>query len=274
MSHPSPALDGPYRVDFRCDDHDPLQRELNRLYDYQDDIPTKVLHRSRLNLFYLLAQELIENGTLQRFGTAVDVGCNAGYYSKLISDFGLRDVLGLDVVDEMIARARSTFERDGLDRRIRFRLAGVESLPDEPTFDFLLCTEVIEHTEQPLETIRKLSGCLAPGGIGVISLPNRLSIPFLAAQLIRRLKSKPRDAVFEEHLRYPFYRSMRLFRERGLEIVRTTATNLILDDHVLDAIYGTRYFERINRWNFELSRRAPLKFCSQFFFMVVRKPLP
>ena len=106
-----------------------------------------------------------------------------------------------------------------------------------------------------------------------MSLPNRLSLPFLVGELIHRLKRKPRDPVFEEHLRYPFHRSLRLFRAQGLEVVRTTATNLFFDDHVLAWIHGTPLFPALNRLNFELSRRAPLKFVSQFFFMVLRKPV-
>lgn len=249
-----------------------MQRELNRLYGYERDIPTKVLHRSRLNLFHVLTRELVADGTLHRLGTAVDVGCNAGYYSKMIADLGFRDVRGVDVGEDMIDKARSAFERDGPEGRIHFQHAGVESLPDEPTFDFLLCTEVIEHTERPLDTVARLARALGRGGIAVISLPNALSLPFLIARLIYRLKSKPRDAVFEEHLRYPFYRSERLFREQGLEVVRTRGANVFLDDHVLAAVYGTPGFAGLHRLNFELARRAPLKYVAQFYFMVLRKP--
>ncbi len=269
MSDPSPA----YRVDFRIDDRDPLQQRLNGLYDYVADVPTKVLHRSRLNLFYVTMRELVDGGLVRRFDTAVDVGCNAGMYSALLSDFGFRDVLGIDVVPSMIERARATFERDEPGRRIRFRCEGVEALPESPAFDFLLCTEVIEHTEHPLDTIRRLAATLIPGGLAIVSLPNVLSMPFQIAVAIHRLKRKPWDAVFEEHLRYPFHRSLELFRAQGLEVVRTTATNLFFDDHVLALTYARPGFSTLNRLNFELSRRAPFKYVSQFFFMVLRKPV-
>lgn len=235
-------------------------------------MPTKVLHRSRLNLFYGLMRDLIAIGTIVRRDTAVDVGSNAGYYAHLLSEFGFRDVLGVDVVPAMVERAEAAFGRATPGRAVRFRLEGVEALPTTPTFDFLLCTEVIEHTERPLETIHRLALALAPGGVAIVSLPNRLSLPFLVGTLVYRLKRMPRDAVFEEHLRYPFYRSIRLFQEQGLEVVRTTGTNLFFDDHVLSMTYGSPVFAALNRVNFELSRRAPLKFLSQFFFLVLRKP--
>ena len=43
-----------YRIDFASDDREPLQRELNALYDYSHDLASKVLHRARLNLFVML----------------------------------------------------------------------------------------------------------------------------------------------------------------------------------------------------------------------------
>jgi hypothetical protein len=46
-----------YRVDFRVRDEDPLQRTLNQLYGYETEYSTKILHRSRLNLFFLFLQD-------------------------------------------------------------------------------------------------------------------------------------------------------------------------------------------------------------------------
>ena len=95
-----------YRVSFRCDDRDPLQMELDRLYDYADDIETRVLHRLRLNLFFQLLRELIDRRVVTRFESALDVGCNAGVYSKILSDFGFRRVDGIDIDEGHIARAQ------------------------------------------------------------------------------------------------------------------------------------------------------------------------
>ena len=46
-----------YTMDFACRDSEPLQQLLNDLYDYRDDVETKVLHRCRLHLFRELVQE-------------------------------------------------------------------------------------------------------------------------------------------------------------------------------------------------------------------------
>src|SRR5213592_832806 len=160
-----------YSIDFASDDREPLQRKLNALYDYGDDLATKVLHRARLNLFVLLTRRLVARGVIRQFGDALDVGCNAGFYSHLISALGFRRVLGIDVVPAMIDVATRRFASQAQDRSVEFRLMPAEALAPEPRYDFVLCTEVIEHTEQPDRVIETLRTILNPGGVAVVSLP-------------------------------------------------------------------------------------------------------
>ena len=98
-----------YRVDFRCDDRDPLQRQLDELYGYRDDPETRVLHRLRLNLFVGLLRDLIAGRVVTRLGAALDIGCNAGVYSRILSDFGFRRVDGIDIDAAQIAKAEAAF---------------------------------------------------------------------------------------------------------------------------------------------------------------------
>ena len=51
-----------YEIDFACHDSSPQQPLLNELYEYGDDVGTKVLHRCRLNLFTLIMRDLIGRG--------------------------------------------------------------------------------------------------------------------------------------------------------------------------------------------------------------------
>src|SRR5438093_4952082 len=125
-----------YRIDFACDAREPLQRELNALYDYGDDLATKVLHRARLNLFVMLVERLTAQGVIRRFDDALDVGCNAGFYSHLISGFGFHRVLGIDVVPAMIESASRRFGSQAPEHSVEFRLMPAEALPAEPRYDF------------------------------------------------------------------------------------------------------------------------------------------
>ena len=260
-----------YSIDFACDDREPLQRELNTLYAYGDDLATKVLHRARLNLFVLLARRLVERGVIRQFGDALDVGCNAGFYSHLISSLGFRRVLGIDVVPSMIDVATLRFGSRDPKRLVEFRLMPAEALATEPRYDFVLCTEVIEHTGQPDRVIQTLRSLLTPGGVAIVSLPNRLSLPYLGAWAAYRLQRRPRNVDFERHLEYPCTRTLRLFAGGDRRVVASSGTNLMWDDRLLKALYGTPLFPALNRAQFELGRRWPFRFATQFFYVVIRR---
>ena len=262
-----------YQPDFRCDDRDPLQARLNRLYEYADDLESKVLHRCRLNVFSLLLGKLEARGLIARRETALDIGCNAGGYSKIVSDAGYRLVEGLDVEPWMIDRAKAEFASDDPEHAIRFRVENAEEMDASRQFDFILCTEVIEHTQRPEMVIANIRAMVAPGGLAVISLTYAFSLPYAKAALKYRFQKGRRDLVFEDHLRWPSYRSVRLFDGSDLRLVDSAGTNLWWDATTLRLLARSPIFPALNRAQFELARRWPLKFASQFFFMVYRRNL-
>lgn len=42
---------------------------------------------------------------------------------------------------------------------------------EQNTFDYVLCTEVLEHVPKPVDTIRELSRVLKPGGTLILTVP-------------------------------------------------------------------------------------------------------
>jgi 2-polyprenyl-3-methyl-5-hydroxy-6-metoxy-1,4-benzoquinol methylase len=257
-------------IDFACDDRDALQQTLNELYGYRDDIVTKVLHRCRLNLLTLLLQSLAERSEIASFESAIDIGCNAGIYCRILSDRGFRYVLGIDIADEMIQKAQATFGSNRPGAVVEFRRQTAESLDVERKFDFVLCTEVIEHTEDPARVIHNIKDVLNPGGLAIISLPNRVSLPYLIGWLAHRLRRKV-DEVFERHLDYPFYRSIQLFGGATTKVIATDGTNLFWNGPLLRLLHTTQLFPGVNAVNFHASRLWPLKYMAQHFYLIVRK---
>jgi SAM-dependent methyltransferase len=259
-----------YHIDFTCDDEEELQGVLNRLYDYQDDLGTKILHRNRLNLFYLLLETLINQKVVQSFDSALDIGCNAGAYSKILSDFGYKYVLGIDIDTKTVQKANNFFACTQKNHVVEFKVLNAENLDIHRKFDFILCTEVIEHTDHPNKIIVNIKSLLAPQGIAIITLPNRFSIPYLSRMWFYKFKRKPLDAVFEQHLNYPFYKSIRMFKSKHFRVIKTDGTNLVLNRVILRVLYKRSIFPMINELNFHLSRLWPLKYFSQFFFLTLQ----
>lgn len=100
---------------------------------------------------------------------AIDVGCGAGLLCEPLARLGAA-VTGIDAAPENIAAARAHAETAGL--TIDYRAVGVETLGGE-TFDLVVALEVIEHVIDPAAFVGHLASLLAPGGLMILSTPNR-----------------------------------------------------------------------------------------------------
>ncbi len=107
---------------------------------------------------------------------AVDVGCGAGLLAEPLARMGAK-VCAVDAAPENVAVARLHAEKQGL--AIDYRHGGVEALAGE-SFDLVTSMEVIEHVADPASFVAALAGLLAPGGIMILSTPNRTPLSKLA----------------------------------------------------------------------------------------------
>ena len=103
--------------------------------------------------------------------SALDVGCGAGLLTEPLARLGA-EVTGIDAAPESIAVARAHAAGQGL--TIDYRAGEVSQLAAEAIrFDLVTSMEVIEHVADPSAFVSALSGLLAPGGLLVVSTPNR-----------------------------------------------------------------------------------------------------
>jgi 2-polyprenyl-6-hydroxyphenyl methylase/3-demethylubiquinone-9 3-methyltransferase len=107
---------------------------------------------------------------------ALDVGCGAGLLAEPLARLGAT-VTGVDAAPENIAAARAHAAGQGL--AIDYRAGGIEAVAGE-RFDLVTSLEVIEHVTDPAGFVRGLAACLAPGGLMILSTPNRTALSRLA----------------------------------------------------------------------------------------------
>lgn len=99
----------------------------------------------------------------------LEVGCGAGH---VLQRFGGARRTGVDLSTTMLARARKRLGPDA--ELIR---ASAEQLPFDPrSFDVVICTEVLEHTQHPDVVIRELARVATPDARIVVSIPNEANI--------------------------------------------------------------------------------------------------
>lgn len=107
--------------------------------------------------------------------SALDVGCGAGLMCEPLARLGAA-VTGIDAAAENIAVAREHAAGQGL--TIDYRCGDVAEMDGQ--FDLVTSMEVIEHVANPAAFLSALSARLAPGGLMVLSTPNRTNLSRLA----------------------------------------------------------------------------------------------
>jgi 2-polyprenyl-6-hydroxyphenyl methylase/3-demethylubiquinone-9 3-methyltransferase len=100
--------------------------------------------------------------------TALDVGCGAGLLAEPLARLGAK-VTAVDAAPELIEVAKDHATGQGLE--IDYRSIGVEAV--ETRFDLVTSMEVIEHVADPQAFIDDLAARLAPGGLMILSTPNK-----------------------------------------------------------------------------------------------------
>jgi 2-polyprenyl-6-hydroxyphenyl methylase / 3-demethylubiquinone-9 3-methyltransferase len=106
----------------------------------------------------------------------LDMGCAAGLLTEPLARMG-GSVAGVDAAPENIAVAQAHAEQSGLS--IDYRSGEIEAVAGE-RFDLITCLEVVEHVADPGSFIAGLASLLAPGGLLLLSTPNRTILSKIA----------------------------------------------------------------------------------------------
>lgn len=99
---------------------------------------------------------------------AADVGCGAGLLAEPLRRLGA-EVTAVDAAPENIAAARLHAQCQGLE--IDYRVGSSDVL--EGQYDLITSLEVIEHVADTRAFVAGLAEHLAPGGLLILSTPNR-----------------------------------------------------------------------------------------------------
>lgn len=120
---------------------------------------------------------------------AVDVGCGAGLLCEPLARLGAA-VTGVDAAQENVAAASGHAEGSGL--KIDYRCGDVAELGLKG-FDLVTSMEVIEHVADKAAFVAALKAALAPGGLMLLSTPNRTAASkLLLVEGAERLGMVPR----------------------------------------------------------------------------------
>ena len=111
-------------------------------------------------------KKLIAGLDIEADSYVLDVGSGGGNTAcELAREFGCR-VVGVDISEVMVAKARERVKREGISEAVEFRHADVDDLPfEENTFDAVLMESVLTPlTGGKVTALKEIYRMLKPGG--------------------------------------------------------------------------------------------------------------
>lgn len=109
--------------------------------------------------------ELIELCHIDKGKYVLDVGCGVGITPCYIAKrYGCR-VVGIDILESMIARSKERARREGVEDRVEFRVADVQDVPfDDALFDVVIGESIIAFLEDKRRGVNECVRLTKPGG--------------------------------------------------------------------------------------------------------------
>lgn len=96
----------------------------------------------------------------------LDAGCGTGLFSKVACDRGA-DVYSMDLGENLLNEVKKKCNSNRV-------VGSILEIPfPDNTFDIVMSSEVIEHVPDPKKAIAELYRVLKPGGIMVLTTPNK-----------------------------------------------------------------------------------------------------
>jgi 2-polyprenyl-3-methyl-5-hydroxy-6-metoxy-1,4-benzoquinol methylase len=230
---------------------------LETLYNSRNPV-RRWLHCTRRD--WIIAK--IQDCARERSGRALETGFGAGVYLPALAE-SYREVVAADLDQAHIDHARPLLGRYPNLRLVTDDIT--KSRLPEASFDLILCSEVLEHIPDTACVIDGLRRLLAPGGILILSTPQRHSLMELACKvaflpgvinLVRRIYG---EAVFETgHINLLTERELTAaLTARGLRIRERFKSGMYIP---LIAEFGGVPGLRLARWVEGSLRSGPLSF--------------
>jgi 2-polyprenyl-6-hydroxyphenyl methylase/3-demethylubiquinone-9 3-methyltransferase len=107
----------------------------------------------------------------------LDAGCGTGALSRWLAARGC-GVLGVDASQEMVGAANQFSQLQNFSQRLDFvQITSIAHLAlDDGAVDGVLCSSVLEYVPDPRTCLAEFARVLKPGGLLVVSVPNRNSL--------------------------------------------------------------------------------------------------
>lgn len=149
----------------------------------------------------------------------LDIGCGVGGYIHFIKDY--KEFVGIDLSEVAMSESNKIF---GNMPGVRYIPMDAKNLKfDDNYFDIVIAKEVIEHLPEPQKGIEEVFRVLKPGGLCIVTSPNRDSLHLRVNRILGNYDFK---CSFDHIKEFTFQESVKMLVDEGFTIKDTTGVFL------------------------------------------------
>ena len=147
----------------------------------------------------------------------LDVGCGngvTGFTAKQL--FGIKEIVGIEIYKPAAEIAKTK-----LDKVIFGDVERVKLNFPECYFDCIICADVLEHTRDPWQVLKKLHFYLRDDGVLIASIPNLRHIVPILKIVFNRFEYEESGIMDKTHLRFfTLHTIENIFKNTGYHIMQ------------------------------------------------------
>jgi 2-polyprenyl-3-methyl-5-hydroxy-6-metoxy-1,4-benzoquinol methylase len=144
----------------------------------------------------------------------LDFGSGVGSISLYLANQG-KKVTGIEVSPKAVKMAKQSAQLFGLTNKISFLTADIFKTNLKQKFDFIICSEVLEHLHDDGKALKRLRSLLKPSGRVLISVPSAQA-PLIKFGVIKHFDD------WSGHLRrYTMPGLVQLLKSHGFKVIAT-----------------------------------------------------
>lgn len=172
----------------------------------------------------------------------LDIGCGSGTISLYVSSKG-NAVLGTDISEKAVSAAKESAEVLGL-RNASFKSMDFLGANFQEKFDFIICSEVLEHLAGDNYALKKIYELISENGILFLTVPSE------NAPIHKLRKLLFRNDTFDKevgHLRrYSKFNIAALLKKNKFEIIEIKLAEGVLRNFLFTVPLGNKFLRFAN----------------------------
>lgn len=182
-------------------------------------------------------------GKQQDKGFFLELGAGRGRFAMRYARLYKRG-FAVDLSENMLLSLKERIKQSGLDNLCLLRMDAENIGFKDNTFDIVMAPQVIGHCPEPEAMLKEMSRVLKPGGIGIVSTANYLSLPGLKQLMSLRecflnngkflgnlIEYKKNSRVFwlarQKFVRDSYFSLKRAFKKAGLRIDEVSGSGVL-----------------------------------------------